>query len=43
LTSDNPLRVNYRLWLQDGLMTPEEVGVLSKNFVEPVQVVVNAR
>src|SRR5262249_41548793 len=34
LTAERPLRVNYRLWLQDGLMAPEKVVALSKNFVE---------
>src|SRR5262245_9369458 len=38
-----PLRVNYRLWLQEGLMKPEEVAALSKDFVEPVKVTVQAR
>ena len=33
-----PLTVNYRLWLQEGQMKPEEVAVLSKDFVEPVKV-----
>jgi hypothetical protein len=37
------LSVNYRLWLQEGLMKPEEVAVLSKDFVEPVEVTVRAR
>ena len=35
---DKPLTVNYRLWLQEGLMKPEEVAALSANFVEPVKV-----
>ena len=35
---DKPLIVNYRLWLQDGLMKPEQVAALSHNFVEPVKV-----
>jgi hypothetical protein len=43
LTAEKPLRVNYRLWLQEGLMKPEEVGVLSKSFVEPVRVTVDKR
>jgi hypothetical protein len=33
-----PLTVNYRLWLQEGLMKPEEVAALSRDFVEPVKV-----
>ncbi len=35
-----PLSVNYRLWLQDGLMQPDEVAALSSDFVEPVKVTV---
>jgi hypothetical protein len=38
-----PLTVSYRLWLQDGLMKPEEVAALSNDFVEPVRVTVQAR
>jgi hypothetical protein len=30
--------VNYRLWLQEGLMQPEEVAALSNNFLDPVTV-----
>ena len=37
---DKPLTVNYRLWLQEGLMRPEEVAALSNNFIEPVKVTV---
>ena len=37
------LNVNYRLWLQEGLMKPEEVAVLSESFVEPVEVTVAER
>jgi hypothetical protein len=40
IEKDKPLVVNYRLWLQDGLMRLEEVAALSSNFVEPVQVTV---
>src|SRR5262249_36898367 len=43
LERSKPLSVNYRLWLQEGLMKPEEVTVLSTNFVEPVGVSVKAR
>jgi hypothetical protein len=35
---DKPLKVNYRLWLQEGLMQPSQVAVLSHDFVEPVTV-----
>ena len=38
---DKPLTVNYRLWLQEGLMRPENVAALSNNFIEPVQVTVH--
>jgi hypothetical protein len=38
IEKDKPLTVNYRLWLQEGLMKPEEVAALSANFVEPVNV-----
>ena len=38
IEKDKPLNVNYRLWLQEGLMQPKEVEALSHNFVEPVQV-----
>jgi hypothetical protein len=43
LDKDKPLTVRYRFWLQDGLMKPEEVSVLSTNFVEPVEVSVKTR
>jgi hypothetical protein len=43
LEKDRPLRVNYRLWLQEGLMKPEEIAVLSTSFVEPDRVSVKAR
>lgn len=33
-----PLTVNYRLWLQDGLMKPDDIAALSHDFVEPVKV-----
>jgi hypothetical protein len=35
-----PLTVNYRLWLQEGLMKPEEVAAISNDFVEPVKATV---
>jgi len=38
---DKPLTVNYRLWLQEGLMQPEEVAALSHNFLDPVKVTVH--
>jgi hypothetical protein len=36
------LTVHYRLWLQEGLMKPEDVAALSNDFVEPVKVTVRA-
>ena len=38
-----PLTVNYRLWLQEGLIKPEDVAALSHDFVEPVKVTVQER
>jgi hypothetical protein len=35
---DKPLTVNYRLWLQEGLMRPDQVAALSDNFVDPVTI-----
>jgi hypothetical protein len=43
LEKDKPLRVNYRFWLQEGLMKPEEIALLSTAFVEPVGVMVKPR
>ncbi|HKQ36718.1 MAG TPA: DUF6807 family protein [Verrucomicrobiae bacterium] len=40
---NKPLTVNYRLWLQDGLMNPDQVAALSKNFVDPVEVTLRER
>jgi len=40
IEKDKPLVVNYRLWLQEDLMQPEEVAALSNDFVEPVKVTV---
>jgi hypothetical protein len=38
ITSEKPLRVNYRLWLQRGQMTPEAVAALARDFAEPLTV-----
>jgi hypothetical protein len=38
-----PLSVHYRLWLQEGLMNPQDVAALSNDFVEPVAVTVQDR
>lgn len=35
VTEDRPLVVNYRIWLQDGEMTGEQVQALSSNFTNP--------
>ncbi len=35
---EKPLRVAYRIWLQDGQMTGPQVAALDDNFVEPVKV-----
>jgi hypothetical protein len=38
----HPLTVNYRLWLQEGLMNPQEIAALSRDFVEPVTITVES-
>jgi hypothetical protein len=38
LDESKELRVNYRVWLQEGEMTGEEVAAKSADFVEPVTV-----
>ncbi|MEX0866496.1 MAG: DUF6807 family protein [Pirellulales bacterium] len=35
VTDDEPLRLNYRVWLQEGEMTPEQITRLSNDFVAP--------
>src|SRR5262249_43841494 len=40
LTEDKPLKVNYRIWLQEGEMTVEQCEALSRDFTDPVKVVV---
>jgi hypothetical protein len=42
IDAGRPLTIHYRLWLQEGLMKPEEVAALSNDFVEPVTVTVQA-
>jgi hypothetical protein len=37
LTPDSPLEVQYRLWLQEGEMTVEQVAALSEDFAKPIQ------
>ena len=43
ITVDRPLKVNYRLWLQEGLIKQEEVAALSQNFVDPVTATVRSK
>jgi hypothetical protein len=40
LTEDRPLVVNYRVWLQDGEMTGDQVEMLRRVFVAPPQITV---
>ncbi len=41
LTADHPLLVNYRVWLQNGAMTGEQVEAIRTSFVDPPRVAVN--
>ena len=43
LDTDNPLKLNYRIWLQEGEMTVDEVNQISNAFVTRPKVVVNAK
>lgn len=38
LTKDNPLKLNYRVWVQEGEMTADQVKALSNDFTHPVHV-----
>jgi hypothetical protein len=38
VTKDKPLLVNYRVWLQEGQMSQDEVAARSRAFVEPATV-----
>jgi hypothetical protein len=40
VTDKKPLAIRYRIWLQEGPMTPAEVAGRSADFVEPVEVAV---
>jgi hypothetical protein len=40
VTEAKPLTVKYRLWLQEGQMTVEDVAALSNAFVAPVKITV---
>ena len=37
LTPDKPLHANYRIWLQDGEVTVDQISDLSQDFVNPVR------
>jgi Methane oxygenase PmoA len=37
LTKDHPLEVRYRVWLQKGQMTPEQIAARAADFAEPVE------
>jgi len=43
LQKGKPLSVNYRFWLQEGLMKPDNIALLSTTFVEPVGVTIKLR
>ena len=43
LDTDKPLEVNYRVWVQAGEMSAEEIEAKSRDFVEPVEVTVTRR
>ena len=38
VSESNPLYLNYRIWLQEGEMTVEQVERYSKDFVSPPEV-----
>jgi len=38
VTKDHPLELNYRVWVQPGEMTVEEIDRMAKDFTEPVSV-----
>jgi hypothetical protein len=38
VTKDQPLELNYRVWVQPGEMTVEEIDRMAKDFTEPVRV-----
>jgi hypothetical protein len=40
VTKDKPLLINYRVWVQDGLMTVDQAAAKSRAFLEPVKVTV---
>ncbi len=38
VTKEKPLLVSYRLWLQEGLMSMDDIAAKSRAFVEPAEV-----
>ena len=40
LTAEHPLVVNYRIWLQDGEMTGDQVAALYEAFAHPPRIIV---
>jgi hypothetical protein len=40
LTAEHPLVVNYRVWLQDGEMTGDQVAALYEAFAHPPRIIV---
>ncbi len=40
LTKDHPLAIRYRVWLQKGMMTPEQIAALAADFAEPIEATV---
>jgi hypothetical protein len=36
LDKDHPLEIRYRVWLQKGQMTPDQIATLAADFVEPL-------
>ena len=41
LTKDKPLKLNYRIWLQEGEMSVEDVDKISNAFVSPPKVTIS--
>jgi hypothetical protein len=40
ITPEKPLKLNYRIWVQAGEMTPEQIAGLARDFAEPVKVAI---
>jgi hypothetical protein len=41
LTKENPLKLNYRIWLQPGEMTVAQIDAMAKDFTNPPTVTAN--